>query len=115
MNGPTTSLDKLVEKFDIPCKLALLSDGGAGAEKVRTFDERRTGNYYTERADDCRTALRRKRRKYLITVFDLIVKNGSFREYSIAELMDKKRKDYETAKKLYFRHRKKILFFFKVQ
>lgn len=115
MNGRTTSLDKIAEKFTDPTQVALLSDGGAGAEKIRTFDDRRNGNYYTERADECRKELRRKRCRYLITVFDLIVKNGSFRQESITELMDKKHQKYAAAERIYLRHRKKILFFFNVQ
>ena len=115
MKERTVSHDQLADKFTDPSEMAVLSDGGEGAEKVRTFDERRDGNYYTERAYECRTELRRKRRGYLVPVFDLIVKNGKFRQASIAELMAKKHKNYEAAERIYLIHRKKILFFFKVQ
>ena len=115
MSRKCMSIDMMAESKDDPTRSGVFSDGGAGAEKIRAFDERRDGNYYTERADECRKELRRKRRGYLIPVFDLIVENGKFRQDSIAELAATKHMKYKAAELIYVRHRKKILFFFKAQ
>ena len=115
MSRKCLSIETVVDRFDDPSKIAKFSDGGAGAEKIRTFDERRDGNYYTEREDECRKELCRKRRGYLVEVFDLIVKNGKFRRDSIAELAASRHLSKEVARVRYWIHLKKISFFFKAQ
>ena len=89
-----------------------LTDEGAGAEDVRSFDERRDGSYYTRRIKVARVRLSRKHPE-LLEVFNLIVKNGKNRRESIAELAARGRTK-EAASDLYWKHLKKILFFFKV-
>ena len=89
-----------------------LTDEGAGAEDVRSFDERRDASFYTQRI---KVARRRLARNFpeLVEVFNLVVKNGKDRRESIAELAARGRTK-EAASALYWGHLKKILFFFKV-
>jgi hypothetical protein len=91
-----------------------LTDGGEGAEKVRSFDERRDGNYYTERIKVARRHLARNR-PVLVEVFNLVVKNGTNRRESIDELAARHRINTDAAKAHYWGHLKKILIFFKAQ
>ncbi len=89
-----------------------LTDEGAGAEDVRSFDERRDRPYYTRRIKVARVRLSRKHPE-LLEVFNLIVRNGKNRRESIAELAAKGRTG-EAANDLYWKHLKKISFLFKV-
>ena len=92
---------------------AWISDRGADAEKVRSFDERKYGSYYTRRIKVARIRLSRKF-PVLVEVFNLIVKNGKNRRESIAELVARGRSP-DAARTLYWKHLKKILFFFRAQ
>ena len=90
-----------------------LTDEGAGAEDVRSFDERRDGSYYTRRIKIARVRLSRICPE-LVEVFNLVVKNGKNRRESIAALTreDRSRKE---ANRLYWKHLKKISLFFGAQ
>ena len=103
-----------VENDEYDPRNAWISDKDAGAEKIRSFDERRDGSHYTRRIKVARVVLSRKFPD-LIEVFNLVVKNGSNRRESIAELAALHKLDGKAASDLYFGHRKKILDFFKVQ
>ena len=106
------SFDRLVDSFEDPSKAATFSDGGAGAEAIRSSDEMCDASFYTRRI---KVARRRLARKFpeLVEVFNLVVKNGKDRRESIAELAARGRTK-EAASALYWGHLKKILFFFKV-
>ena len=90
-----------------------LTDEGAGAEDVRSFEERRDGSYYTRRIKIARVRLSRICPE-LVEVFNLVVKNGKNRRESIAALTreDRSRKE---ANRLYWKHLKKISLFFGAQ
>ena len=91
-----------------------LTDEGAGADAVRSFEERRDCSYYTRAVDKARNRLKRHNPS-LLEVFYLIVRNGRFRSESIAILAARHNLEKKAAGDLYFGHRKKILDFFKVQ
>lgn len=114
MKERTVSHDQLADKLHDPSKMAVLSDGGEGAEKVRTFDERRDVNYYTQRIKAARRHLARNR-PWLVEVFNLVVKNGRFRGESIAELAASRHVSKDVAEVRYWGHLKKISLFFKAQ
>ena len=107
------SLDRLVDTFEDPSKAAAFSDGGAEATATRIFDEALDGSYYTRRIKVARIRLSRKF-PVLVEVFNLIVKNGKNRRESIAELVARGRSP-DAARTLYWKHLKKILFFFRAQ
>ena len=81
---------------------------------MRTFDERRGGSHYTRRI---KVARRRLARNFpeLIEVFNLVVKNGKNQRESIAELASHRKLDRKAANDLYWKHLKKISFFFHAQ
>ena len=91
-----------------------LTDGGEGAESVRTSDERRGGSYYTLRIKVARVVLSRKFPD-LIEVFNLVVKNGSNRRESIAILAARHHIEDAAANPRYWKHMKKISLFFHAQ
>ena len=70
-------------------------------------------SYYTRRIKVARMRLSRKFPE-LVEVFNLVVKNGKNRRESIAELVARGRSP-DAARMLYWKHLKKISFFFKVQ
>ena len=107
------SLDRLVDSFEDPSKAAAFSDGGAGAEALRSFETGRYGSYYTRRIKVARMRLSRKFPE-LVEVFNLVVKNGKNRHESIAELVARGRSP-DAARTLYWKHLKKISFFFRAQ
>ena len=107
------SLDRLVDSFEDPSKAAAFSDGGAGAETLRSFETGRNGSYYTRRIKVARMRLSRKFPE-LVEVFNLVVKNGKNRRESIAELVARGRSP-DAARTLYWKHLKKISFFFLAQ
>ena len=107
------SLDRLFDTFEDPSKVAAFSDGGAEANATRSFDEKSDGSYYTRRIKVARMRLSRKFPE-LVEVFNLIVKNGKNRRESIAELVARGRSP-DTARTLYWKHLKKISFFFRAQ
>ena len=90
-----------------------LADGGAGAEDVRAFDERRDASFYTQRIKVARRRLARNVPE-LVEVFNLVVKNGKNRRESIAELAARGLSP-DAAKILYWKHLKKISLFFGAQ
>ena len=106
------SFDRLVDSFEDPSKAAIFSDCGAGAAAIRSSDEVGGSSFYTRRIKVARVRLSRKHPE-LLEVFNLIVKNGKNRRESIAELAARGRTK-EAANVLYWKHLKKILFFFKV-
>ena len=114
MSRRTISLDRLVDSFEDPSKAAAFSDGGAGAEESRAFDEWRDGSYYTRRIKASRRRLARNFPE-LVEVFNLVVRNGKNRRESIADLAVHHRIDSDAAKARYWGHLKKISFFFKAQ
>ena len=87
------SFDRLVDSFEDPSKV-----GGS--------------SFYTRRIKVARVRLSRKHPE-LLEVFNLIVKNGKNRRESIAKLAANGRTE-EAANALYWKHLKKISFFFKV-
>ena len=103
-----------VENDEDDPRNAWISDKDAGAEKIRSFDERRDGSHYTRRIKVARVVLSRKFPD-LIEVFNLVVKNGSNRRESIAELASHRKLDRKAANDLYWKHLKKISFFFHAQ
>ena len=106
------SLDRLVDSFEDPSKAAIFSDNGAGAAAIRSSDEVGGSSFYMQRI---KVARRRLARNFpeLVEVFNLVVKNGKNRRESIAELAANGRTE-EAANALYWKHLKKISFFFKV-
>ena len=90
-----------------------LTDKGAGSEDVRSFDEKIEGSYYTRRIKVVRKRLSRNCPE-LVEVFNLIVKNENNRGESIAELSAKGLAP-KVARIRYWRHLKKLSFFFKAQ
>ncbi len=107
------SLDRLFDTFEDPSKAAAFSDGGTEANATHIFDEKPDGSYYTRRIKVARIRLSRKFPE-LVEVFNLIVKNGKNRRESIAELVARGRSP-DTARTLYWKHLKKISFFFRAQ
>ena len=57
------SLDRLVDSFEDPSKAAAFSDGGAGAEALRSFETGRNGTYYTRRIKVARRTSSSARRR----------------------------------------------------
>ena len=106
------SFDRLVDSFEDSSKAAIFSDNGAGAAGIRTSAEVGGSSFYTRRIKVARVRLSRKHPE-LLEVFNLIVKNGKNRRESIAELAANGRTE-EAANALYWKHLKKISFFFKV-
>ena len=102
-----------IENSDEDPRNAWISDKGAGAAGIRSFDEMIDGSYYTRRIKTARVRLSRVHPE-LVEVFNLVVKNGKNRNESIAELADKGRSS-DAARALYWKHLKKISFFFKAQ
>ena len=90
-----------------------LTDEGAGAEDVRSFEERRDCSYYTRRIKIARVRLSRVHPE-LVEVFNLVMKNGENRSESIAELVGRGRSP-DAARVLYRKHLKKISLFFGAQ
>ena len=103
-----------VENDEYDPRNAWISDKDAGAEKIRSFDERRDGSHYTRRIKVARRHLARNFPE-LIEVFNLVVKNGKNRRESIAELASRHKLDRKAANDLYWGHLKKISFFFHAQ
>ena len=107
------SLDKLAGEIDL-VKSRVVSDGGAGAERMIGDLDRRPGDAAREaEAREAETARRRKihaaitrlyraGRGYLVPVLRLIVKNGSARHLSLEKI----------SRASYFRHRDELLRFF---
>ena len=91
-----------------------VTDEGDGAEVVRSFEERHDGSHYTRRIKIARRRLSRNFPEF-VEVFNLIVRNGKNRQESISEIARRHHVEYDVAKALYWRHLKKISFFFKVQ
>ena len=105
------SLDKLAGEINL-AKSRVVSDGGAGAERMvgdldRTPDDagRETREAETARRRKIHAAitrLYRAGRGYLVSVLRLIVKNGSARYLSLEKI----------SRASYFRHRDELLRFF---
>ena len=103
-----------IENSDEDPRNAWISDNGAGAEEIRSFDEDVGGSYYTRALGRARKRLERHAPE-LMEVFSLIVRNVNNRRESIASLASRHRLDDKPASDLYFGHRKKISLFFKAQ
>ena len=115
------SLDKLAGEVDL-MKSRVVSDGGAGIERMVGDIDRRPGD--AEREERNATAERRRKihaavvklyragQGYLVPTLVLICRNGQYREVSIREIAARRRIDWNAAERLYFSHRKKIENFF---
>ena len=102
-----------IENSDEDPRNAWISDRGAGAERVVADCDGDGGSYYTRRI---KVARRRLARNFpeLVEVFNLVVRNGKNRRESIAELVAGGRSP-DMARSLYWKHLKKISFFFRAQ
>ncbi len=107
------SLDAHMAKFDDPSKIAAFSDGGKGDDDMagRIDGETQGESYYTRCAEDARERLGAFDQR-LVTVFDLVVKNGNNREESICELAARDKHGKKEAKDRYSRNLEEILKFF---
>ena len=90
---------------------AWISDGGKGEEAVMTSVAK---SFYTLCVEDARKKLVAFDGK-LVTVFDIVVKNGNNREESICELAARDKHGKEEAEERYSRNLEKILNFFEAQ
>ena len=124
------SLDKLAGEVDL-VKSRVVSDGGKGVERiVRMIDcsvcstdgeprwlaeEREAAAERRRKLDAARQRLRRAGLGYLVPTLMLICRNGSYRDKSIREIAQRRKLPFESAERLYFGHREKILEAFRVQ
>ena len=118
------SLDKLAKELDL-VKSRTVSDSGAGVERMVGDIDRRPGDIEREerewrekqrrKLDAARQRLRRAGLGYLIPTLMLICRNGSYRDESIREIALRRNLSFESAERLYFGHREKILEAFHVQ
>ena len=88
-----------------------ISDGGKGEEAVMASVAK---SFYTLCIKRSRELLKRKQPE-LVTVFDLVVKNGTNREESICELAARDKHGKDEAKDRYSRNLEEILKFFQAQ
>ena len=118
------SLDQLAGEIDL-VKSRTVSDRGAGVERMVGDVDRRPGDAEREdrewreeqrrKLDAARQRLRRAGLGYLIPTLMLICRNGSYRDESIREIAQRRKLPFESAERLYFGHREKILEAFRVQ
>ena len=111
------SIDKLAGEIDL-VKSRVVSDDGAGVERMIGDLDRRPGDAEREereaamvwlrRFHAAETKLRRLRQGYLVPTLALICKNGKNREESISEIASRRHLCWEAAKARYFAHREKI-------
>ena len=111
------SLDKLAGEIDL-VKSRVVSDGGAGVERMVGDVDRKPGDAEREEREAARerqrkfhaaeTRLRRLGLGYLVSTLALICKNGKNREVSIREIASRRHLCWEAAKARYFAHREKI-------
>ena len=111
------SLDNLAGKIDLT-KTLVVSDGGAGIERMIGDLDRRPGDIEREEREAAtawkrkfhaaETKLRRLRQGKLVPTLALICKNGKYRDESIREIASQRRLSWKAAKARYFAHRKKI-------
>lgn len=107
------SLDQMLEGVDAT-KAPILSDRGAGAERVvgacdRSPDEEREYlSSYNRKIDAARKRLIRTGLGYTVTTLMCIIRNGRRYGDSIREIAASRKVSYEVAKETYFGHRKKI-------
>ena len=118
------SLDQLAGEIDL-VKSRTVSDRGAGVERMVGDVDRRPGDAEREdrewrekhrrKMDAARQRLRRAGLGYLVPTLMLICRNGSYRDESIREIALQRNLSFESAERLYFGHREKILEAFRVQ
>ena len=124
------SLDQLAGEIDL-VKSRTVSDRGAGVDRiVRLIDcsdcsiagkprwlieEQEAEAERRRKLDAARQRLRRAGLGYLIPTLMLICRNGSYRDESIREIALQRNLSFESAERLYFGHREKILEAFRVQ
>ena len=118
------SLDQLAGEIDL-VKSRTVSDRGAGVERMVGDVDRRPGDAEREdrewrekqrrKLDAARQRLRRAGLGYLVPTLMLICRNGSYRDESIREIAQRRKLPFESAERLYFGHREKILEAFRVQ
>ena len=118
------SLDQLAGEIDL-VKSRTVSDRGAGVERMIGDVDRRPGDAEREdrewreerrrKLDAARQRLRRAGLGYLVPTLMLICRNGSYRDESIREIAQRRKLPFESAERLYFGHREKILEAFRVQ
>ena len=111
------SLDKLAGEIDL-VKSRVVSDGGAGVERMVGDVDRKPGDAEREERETAaerqrkfhaaETRLRRLGLGYLVSTLALICKNGENREVSIREIASRRHLCWEAAKARYFAHREKI-------
>ena len=111
------SLNKLAGEIDL-VKSRVVSDGGAGVERMVGDVDRKPGDAEREEREAARerqrkfhaaeTRLRRLGLGYLVSTLALIYKNGKNREVSIREIASRRHLCWEAAKARYFAHREKI-------
>ena len=88
------------------------SDGGRGAEAIRSFDEPRADEgFYARRIKAAREALRR-RAPHLVAPFNLLVRARFCRAEALAELMSAKGLTRKAARDWYSSRLRNLLVFF---
>ena len=112
------SLDEISAGRDMS-KFRPLSDRGEGVAKmlatldynpvVETLAELKRVTERRRKIDAARQKLRRMGLEYLVPTLMLICKNGRWRDESIREIAATRNLSFESAKRLYFGHREKIL------
>jgi len=113
-NAMMLSLDQLADEIDIS-KSALFSDRGKGAEQIRSFEElAEEAILKADKRQECRAGsrlrlayeyLRYLHRGNLVPTLQKIVKNGSNREATIAEIRTEHKIPWSSARRLYYGHR----------
>lgn len=109
LESSMASLDRLVESFDDPGKIAVFGDGGVGEQHVV---EACDGERAPDRRRKCiKKAMNRLRNHpELRRTLRLIIKNGRHREDSIwGILLARKCPTWDAARKQYFAHLEKML------
>ena len=112
------SLDKISAGRDMS-KFRPLSDRGAGTAKmlaaldynpvVETMAELKRVTDRRRKIDAARQKLRRMGLGYLVPTLMLICKNGRWRDESIREIAARRNLSFDSAERVYFGHREKIL------
>ena len=107
------SLDAFLSQFEDQSKIEVLSDNGAGAEKIRNYDNE--SGYLDDDpllSQENQSYIRLlifegllilSKQEKLIVILELIVKNGKNRQKSITELSIKHRIPRSSAERKYYR------------
>ena len=123
-NRDLRSLDGLTESVDIS-KCQEFSDRGKGAMRIRNFEEmsereilkadKQNKGRIGVRIQFAYRTLRLSGHACMIPTLQKIIKNGSNREKSIAEIQFERQITRRTAQNLYFSHRQELLRIFTVK